>query len=614
MNEENVNPSNTSDNQAFEDVLNSYMSRRALVVGGLAGAALTFFGASAASASTRTGASRGQLVAKASAKAPKIGFTSIPLQASPMPTIAKEYSYSVLAPWREKLDGSGTSFEYAGFTAEQQEASVGIGHDGMWYFGDEKKGLLCINHEYGTTPHLMGKTVPTSLAEVKLSQTAHGMSVIAIEKAGEKWKIAKSKKNRRVHVNSLVQMSGPAATSAYLVNKAGNPFQGTLNNCANGYTPWGTYLTCEENFNGYFGALNTTWKASPEQARYGVTANGFGYDWHKFDARFNLTDGNYANEANRFGWVVEVDPNKPGSLPTKRTALGRIKHEGADVVEGKGGRVVVYMGDDERFDYVYKFVSKDNWKKMVARGISPLDEGTLYVAKFNDDGSGQWLELSPNSAPLASWTLDKILVYTRMASDLLGATKMDRPEWISTSKKTGETYVTLTNNTQRGTAGRAAVDRANPQAINRWGHIVRWKDADSHIGLTFNWEVFALASEVFDEGGQMFGSPDGIWVDPDGRVFVQTDGTQPGENNDQMLVANPETREFRRLFTGVKGCEVTGVAVTPSRKTMFVNLQHPGDGDPKNSNFPAPFTGASGPVPRDCTIVITNKKGNVVGV
>lgn len=345
-----------------------------------------------------------------------------------------------------------------------------------------------------------------------------------------------------------------------------------------------------------------------------MTANGFGYDWHKFDARFDVTDENYANEANRFGWVVEVDPNKPGSLPTKRTALGRVEHEGADVVEGKGGRVVVYMGDDERFDYVYKFVSKDNWKKMVARGISPLDEGTLYVAKFNDDGSGQWLELSPNSAPLASWTLDKILVYTRMASDLLGATKMDRPEWISTSKKTGETYVTLTNNTQRGTAGRAAVDKANPQAINRWGHIVRWKDADSHIGLTFNWEVFALASEVFDEGGQMFGSPDGIWIDPDGRVFVQTDGTQPGENNDQLLVANPETREFRRLFTGVKGCEVTGVAVTPSRKTMFVNLQHPGDGDPKNSNFPAPFTGASGPVPRDCTIVITNKKGHVVGV
>ena len=308
MNEESVTPSNISDNESFENVLNSYMSRRALVVGGLAGAALTFFGGAAASAKSNGTVSRSALASQAStnllAKAPKISFTSIPLQSSTMPTIAPEYTYSVLAPWREKLDGSGTSFEYAGFTAEQQEASVGIGHDGMWYLGDDKKGLLCVNHEYGTNSHVMGKASPTSLADVKLSQAAHGMSVLAIEKVGEKWKIAKSKKNRRIHGNTLVTMSGPAATSAYLVNKAGNPFQGTLNNCANGYTPWGTYLTCEENFNGYFGALNTSWKASAEQSRYGITANSSGYNWHKFDARFDVTNENYANEANRFGWVV----------------------------------------------------------------------------------------------------------------------------------------------------------------------------------------------------------------------------------------------------------------------------------------------------------------------
>ena len=617
MNEESVTPSNISDNESFENVLNSYMSRRALVVGGLAGAALTFFGGAAASAKSNGTVSRSALASQAStnllAKAPKISFTSIPLQSSPMPTIAPEYTYSVLAPWREKLDGSGTSFEYAGFTAEQQEASVGIGHDGMWYLGDDKKGLLCVNHEYGTNLHVMGKASPTSLADVKLSQAAHGMSVLAIEKVGEKWKIAKSKKNRRIHGNTLVTMSGPAATSAYLVNKAGNPFQGTLNNCANGYTPWGTYLTCEENFNGYFGALNTSWKASAEQSRYGITANSSGYNWHKFDARFDVTNENYANEANRFGWVVEVDPNKPGAQPVKRTALGRFKHEGAEIVEGKDGRIVAYMGDDERFDYIYKFVSSGNWKKMVARGVSPLDEGTLYVAKFSEDGTGQWLELSPKNAALSTWTIDKILVYTRMAADLVGATKMDRPEWVAASKKTGELYVTLTNNSQRGTVGKAQVDKMNPQAVNSSGHIIRWKDVDSHVGLMFTWEIFVLSNSVFDEGGQMFGSPDGIWIDPDGRIFVQTDGEQPGKNNDQMLVANPVTRQFKRLFTGVAGCEVTGAAVTPSRKTMFVNLQHPGDGDPKISNFPAPFTGASGPVPRDCTIVITGKKDNIVG-
>jgi secreted PhoX family phosphatase len=204
-----------------------------------------------------------------------------------MPTIAPEYEYSVLIPWREKLDGSGKSFDYAGFTADNQALSVGIGHDGMHYFGDNKKGLLCINHEYGTTPHIMGKALPTSLDEVKLSQAAHGVSVLMIENTKTGWKLAKSAKNRRIHGNTPMKFSGPAAKSDLLANAAGNPVLGTLNNCANGYTPWGTYLTCEENFNGYFGTAQTTWKANTEQARYGIVAAGFGYDWHKFDARFD---------------------------------------------------------------------------------------------------------------------------------------------------------------------------------------------------------------------------------------------------------------------------------------------------------------------------------------
>jgi secreted PhoX family phosphatase len=482
----------------------------------------------------------------------------------------------------------------------------------MHYFGDNKKGLLCINHEYGTTPHIMGKALPTSLDEVKLSQAAHGVSVLMIENTKTGWKLVKSAKNRRIHGNTPMKFSGPAAKSDLLVNAAGNPVLGTLNNCANGYTPWGTYLTCEENFNGYFGTANTAWKANTEQARYGIVAAGFGYDWHKFDARFDLANTSYANEINRFGWVVEIDPNNPKSVPVKRTALGRIKHEGATFVEGKDGRAVVYMGDDERFDYVYKFVSKDSWKKMIAAGKSPLDEGTLYVAKYNEDGTGDWFELSPKNPLLANWTIDKILVNTRLAADVVGATKMDRPEWIAAAP-TGEIYVTLTNNTQRGDSGKAGVNSSNPIAKNSSGHIIRWKDANKHVGKTFTWEIFVLANNVKDAGGQMFGSPDGLWVDPDGRVFVQTDGAQPGGNNDQLLVADPVTREFKRLFTGVKGSEVTGVTTTPDRKTMFVNLQHPGDGDPSISNFPAKYEGLGGPVPRDCTIVITRKNGGVIG-
>jgi len=602
--------SNHSNNETFESILNAHISRRQALVGGVASAALLFVGANAASAQpSRSSLARSVFGAR---KSPKIGFSSIPLQSGPMPTIAQEYAMSVLAPWREKLDGSGTSFEYVGFTAAQQEQSVGIGHDGMWYFGSDSKGLLCVNHEYGTAPHMLGKSVPTNLDEVRLMQAGHGMSVIAIEKSAKGWKIAKSKKNRRITANTPATFSGPAASSALLVNPANNPVLGTLNNCANGYTPWGTYLTCEENFNGYFGATSSSWRASTSQARYGVTATGFGYDWHKYDPRFDLSDAAYANEINRFGWVVEVDPNKPGSTPVKRTALGRVKHEGADVVEGKNGRIVVYMGDDERFDYIYKFVSRDNWKKMRSRGVSPLDEGTLYVAKLNADGTGQWLELSTANPALATWTIDRILVETRLAADLAGATKMDRPEWISTNKA-GETYVTLTNNTRRGTSGQAPADAANPRAVNTYGHIIRFRDGDKHIGTSFVWEIFALADNVFDESGQMFGSPDGIWADEDGRVFVQTDGEQPDRHNDQMLVADSKTREFKRLFTGVVGGEVTGVAVTPSRKTMFINIQHPGDGDNTRTNFPAKFTGAAGPVPRDSIVVISRKNGGIVG-
>jgi secreted PhoX family phosphatase len=601
--------SNNSDNPTFASILEQYVSRRGLIVGGLATAATTYFALSPAASAATNGAT---VPAGPAAKKPLIGFTSIPLQSGPMPTIAPEYRYSVLIPWREKLDGSGEAFPYAGFTADQQNRSIGIGHDGMTYFGNERGGILCINHEYGTNEHVYGRVNAASAADVQLSQAAHGVSVVAIERAKGGWKVAKDRRNRRIHVNTPVTFSGPAAESAFLRNAAGNPALGTLNNCANGYTPWGTYLTCEENFNGYFGTSSTAWKASAEQSRYGINAAGFGYGWHLHDPRFDVSNTAFGNEANRYGWVVEIDPNKPKSKPVKRTALGRVKHEGAEVVEGKDGRIVVYMGDDERFDYVYKFVSARDWRSMVKKGVSPLDEGTLYVARFNADGTGDWLELSTANPALAGKSMDWILVYTRLAADLAGATKMDRPEWITVGPD-GSAYVTLTNNSQRGTAGRAAVDAANPVAANADGHIVRWKDANNHIGLRFTWDIFALSKDVADAGGQMYGSPDGIWADRDGRLFVQTDGTQPGGNNDQMLVANTKTKEFKRLFTGVKGSEVTGVAVTPDRKTMFVNLQHPGDGKATASNFPEQFTGAAGPVPRDCTIVITRKDGGVIG-
>ncbi len=614
--------SNNSSNRSFDDVLAARLTRRTVMAGGLATAAATLFGGATVGAGSTLGSRpvdvRTSSLPRRGRDDGGIGFTSIPLQNGPWPTIAPEYQWSVLIPWREKLDGSGTSFDY-GLTADQQADSIGIGHDGMWYFGNSRGGMLCINHEFGTTPHVIGKATPASLDDVRVMQHAHGVSVVKIERSDdvgpESWKLKGDKRNRRIHVNTPVVFSGPAASSTLLQTPAGNPTLGTLNNCANGYTPWGTYLTCEENFNGYFGRT-VAGTNTPERARYGLSANGFGYGWHLFDPRFDLSNPAYANEENRFGWVVEIDPERPNEAPVKRTALGRTKHEGATFVEGKGGRAVVYTGDDERFDYIYRYVSDKNWRSMRAKGISPLDEGTLYVARFDDDGTGQWLELSPSNPALAGWTLDRILVHTRLAADAVGATKMDRPEWI-TQGSDDQMYCTLTNNTNRGVGTNPGTNAANPTVNNQWGHIIRWRDSERYTGSSFTWDIFVLAKDVADAGGQMFGSPDGIWADPDGRVFIQTDGAQPGGSNDQMLVADSATREIRRLFTGVKGCEVTGVAVTPDRRTMFINLQHPGDGNPAATNFPVGGPGIpanpAGPIPRDATIVITRIDGKVIG-
>ena len=635
MDVEHDEVSNPSTHDSFQQVLGRRLSRRTVMVGGLATAAIGLLGSGAASAGTAstpassTATSTGAAAAAGSAargtasgsrRRLRIDFTSIVRNSGPMPTIAPEYTFDVLIPWREKLDGSGTSFPY-GLTSDEQAASIGIGHDGMWYFGDDKRGMLAINHEFGTTPHVIGKPAPTTLEDVRVMQHAHGVSVVRIRRRKDRWQVEGDKRNRRIHVNTPVAFSGPAAASPLLQNPAGNPTLGTLNNCANGYTPWGTYLTCEENFNGYFGRRSGGTNTR-ELDRYGFSAGGFGYAWHVFDDRFDLSNPAYVNEPNRFGWVVEIDPERPDSAPVKRTALGRVKHEGSTFVEGRGGRAVVYSGDDERFDYIYRYVSNDNWKSMRARGISPLDEGTLYVAKFADDGTGAWLELSPANPLLADKAIDWILVNTRLAADIVGATRMDRPEWIAVGAN-GEMYCTLTNNTQRGSVGtipgtvppepRPGANAANPLAPNPDGHIIRWTDADRHTGTTFVWDIFLISRDVVDAEGQMYGSPDGLWADRDGRIFIQTDGAQPGGVNDQMLVADPSTGAVKRLFTGVKGCEVTGVAVTPDRRTMFVNLQHPGDGNPALTNFPEPFVGAAGAVPRDATIVITRKDGKVIG-
>jgi hypothetical protein len=642
---------NRSGNRPFRDVLQASMSRRNLLkrsaLLSAAGFASAFVGngltSKTASAKSFTVTSTG-----GGTVAPAITFAEVTNAMAAeaqgvVPVISPDHHYDVLIPWGTPIKPGVP--EYAGDPVNRtnsvdQADQIGIGHDGMHFFPENgtsnTKGVLCINHEFGITPHVLGKELPESLEEVTTMEHAHGVSCVEIEKVNGKWQVVTdSPLNRRIHVNTPVEFSGPAAGSSLLDNPAGNEFQGTVNNCANGFTPWGTYLTCEENFNGYFNNSQVDQSDPPTDARlgegsaiseadprYGISPVGFGYAWggnngEVFDPRFDTANPDYANERNRFGWVVEIDPQNPNAKPVKRTAIGRFKHEGVGPTVGAGGRFVGYMGDDQRFDYCYKYVSESSWRSMMARGISPLDRGKLYVAKFNDDNTGVWMEVTyenpairdavdEQGQPLFSSQAD-VLVFTRLAADILGATPMDRPEWVTVGP-TGDCFWAMTNNSQRETA-----DAVNLRAPNPDGYILKTHDSDNHVGTTFTWEHYIFADETHAEGDERtFSDPDGLWADPDGRLFIETDGGQQKDLQDQCLVAdstNPGV--IKRLFVGVNGDEITGVAYTPDRRTLFINTQHPGNGDPSATNFPAPTDGVT--IPRDCTIVITRKDGGIVG-
>ncbi|MFM1896123.1 MAG: hypothetical protein RLZZ385_1197 [Pseudomonadota bacterium] len=641
--------SNTSGNRPFSEVLSVNLDRRKFLKGGATTAVGVTLFSTAQSASALPFLDRWmgwwQL--------PLIDFTPVSLAngKGPEPAIAAEYQFDVILPWGDPIVPSGPAYTQP-MTSANQAQQIGIGHDGMWFFpiidvGGKRyywnqdmendpwlgrvlrtfgnhHGVLCFNCEFGTNYHVIRKDIPTSLEEVRVSQHAHGVTIVEIKREagirGGAWKTVEGNLARRIHVNTPVEFSGPAAGHPDLQNNALNEPLGTVNNCANGYTPWGTYLTCEENFNGYFGTDSTTWTPTARQARLGLNAAGFGYFWHRFDPRFDLANPDYANEHNRFGWVVEIDPFDPNAKPIKRTALGRKKNEGATVHESHDGRIVVYNGDDESFDYVYKFVSAAPWREMRANGESPLDRGTLFVAKFNDDGTGEWLELSSDNEKLAGAfaSMGELLINARLAADLAGATPMDRPEWLTVASD-GRVYLACTNNSGRNNQGIRTVNgrpvdsganAANPLTPNADGHIIRWIETYGHSGTTFEWEIFKFAKDTHGTE-ESFADPDGIWADPDGRLFIQTDGGQKDGLQNQMLVADTLTGKIKRLFTGVPGCEITGVAVTPNRRTMFINIQHPGDGDPAVSPWPAAPGSTS--IPRDATIVITRKDNGVIG-
>lgn len=562
-----------------------------------------------------------------------VGFESVPASVAPvadMVTVPDGYMAELFVAWGDPIVSGGVDFKAdATNTAEEQAKQFGMHNDGMHFFPfasragvTSDRGVLCINNEYTHEEILFtdGQVGASgySITKCRKSQAAHGVSVLEARKVNGRWSpVRNSVYGRRITANTPMTVSGPAAghalmkTKEFNITSAGsvatgansNGFvaKGTINNCAHGVTPWGTYLTCEENWNGNFGANAPLPAVTTETGklfnRYGVTAAGFGYRWHTVDPRFDLAVN--PNEANLFGWVVEIDPMNPSSTPVKRTALGRFKHESAQYVVDSANNIAFYMGDDERNEYIYKFVCAGKFNPTNrAANRNLLDDGVLYVAKFTSvtAGSvafrGEWLALAPSTIGLDGVALRnnpnfsgandaevmaKILIKTRMAADAVGATMMDRPEWTGVRPRIDgynkiEVYCTLTNNNRRGTStassnkadgstlagsARPAVDAANPREDNIYGHIIRWReDADTVTSTGFEWDIFVQAGDTATTktakptnnykgnivatpaGSADFGAPDGLWFDQFGRLWVQTDQVGDGSGDWVHLGAN----------------------------------------------------------------------------
>lgn len=713
---------NTSDNIHFRDILEQHISRRSLITKAASGAvALTL-------ASTLTGCNDsdddsgsnngGTTPVDPNKKPEKLTFTAVAKNHNDLVTVPEGYEANVIfalgdsinpnfGEWDDNNIPSGPSFQFRS----------GDCHDGMHYFGlntstnrfDESasaQGLLVMNHEYINQTFLHPKG-PTKVDgrrpedEVIRETNAHGVSIVYIKKDATTQKVTIDKNsifNRRITASTEMDFAGAAAGSGLLATRfspTARKTRGTHNNCGNGYTPWGTYLTTEENFIGYF-ARSTTDDAlrTPEEIialkRYGLKAgSGSRYGWEtaigqvesqdlydrwNADVKAAQATQDYRNGPNTFGWMVEIDPFDRRQNPVKRTSLGRFAHEDSACRAVVGQPLAFYMGDDSRGEYIYKFVSTAVWDAKdinggYAVGDKYMNAGKLYVAKFNNDGSGQWIELaygknglneSNTTYPFKSQA--DVVTFARLAADAVGATKMDRPEWCTVNPVNSEVYVTLTNNSNRGKD--YATDAANPrnytdlyngtkeQKGNVNGHIIRFKETDDKTTAeTFKWDIYlfgaeaSMASNINLSGltdNNDLSSPDGMWFDPRGVLWIQTDdgaytdvtncmmlAALPGQigdgapattsNGQQTLVGAKVTDStLRRFLVGPKQCEITGIAMTPDYKAIFINVQHPGEDSASystpESNWPATQKDPSNKTarPRSATVVITRKDGGVI--
>lgn len=605
----------------FDAVVEEAISRRGFLSGVLV------MGSAAALAGT------GALVPGAATAASRFGFDSIPASTADTITLPPGYSWQLVAKWGDPLFSDVPEFddETRG-TAASQARAFGDNNDGMSVFADGNRQLLVVNNEYTNRSIMWGNRpegLPANADDVEKGMMAHGVTVVEIDGDGGNWQIVKdSPANRRITPQTPMEITGPARGHDLMktaADAAGVTSLGTWNNCGNGRTPWGTYLACEENFNGYFSSSNEELELTPEQVRYGINVKDWGYGWAQIDERFDISK--HPNEPHRAGYVVEIDPFDPGATPKKRTALGRFKHENAEVVVNGDGKVVVYMGDDERGEFIYRFIS-DGAYAAGGDNSDLLADGTLYAAKFDVDGSGRWLPLTEDTTGMSK---AEICIYSRQAASKMGATTMDRPEWVAANPSKAEVYCALTNNKNRGKKPNKGGDPTpaegpNPREANNFGQIVRWRPTGGdHTAEGFEWDLYVLAGNptVFGDepeagsenvnAGNMFNSPDGLGFSRSGLLYIQTDGKYSNEEefagmgNNQMLVGDPATGEIRRFLVGPKECEVTGISWSSDHKTLFVGIQHPGERG--ESNWPL----GGDHVPRSGVIAISREDGAVIG-
>lgn len=614
----------------FSEMIEARLSRRRFMAGSAAVSAGAFLSLNPVAKA---------VAAKSSSSL--LNFEAIPVSTADAIVVPKGYKATPLISWGDPISVDAPEFDQSGKQdSRAQELQFGDNTDGMSFFPiSDDRGVLAINNEYTNYEYLFdhkGKSMTAD--DVRKAQAAVGVTVVEVMNKNGQWTVDRAgKRNRRITANTPMLLTGPAAGHTLMKTatdpKGLNPL-GTFNNCANGQTPWGTYLTCEENFDDFFGSNQNGVKLTADHKRYGIEAKPSDYQWHQHDERFDVAKN--PNEPNRFGWVVEIDPNDPTSTPLKRTALGRFKHENAALTLNKDGHAVVYLGDDERGEHLYKFVSKNRYQAgNDAANRNLLEEGTLFVAKFDMNekelkGSGKWLELTfgKNGLTPENGFKDQaeVMIFARRAATQVGATTMDRPEWVAIHPDNKHVFCTLTNNKNRGKEGQP-VGGPNPRAKNNYGQILRWMPAnEDHTSTVFAWDLYLIAGNPTVHKGDlyagsdnisadnMFNSPDGIGFDKAGRLWIQTDGNYSnkgdfaGQGNNQMLCGDPITGEVKRFLTGPIACEITGLTFSPDQKTMFVGVQHPGE-DEAPSHFP--YGGTT--KPRSTIMMITREDGGVIG-